>query len=574
MFRGPPIMLRTTELIFRNEFRLLLKDRFAVFMLFLAPIVIIAVAGFSLGNIYGAQPASRVYVIPIVNQDHGAVAKAVIEALSQERSVQAVRVANLDDARAIVMARDRAALAILIPAGTTAAFESGRTALISVYVDPIKRLEASIIELRLNEISLRIAAAAHSRAQAALSRNTADLRARLDRLDAAGKTIQSELVDYRHRLKRARLEIQTAVKEQIRRQVEALEAQTQAAIDRSIAAARTDLATKLAAKRDALAAVDRYLRQLQSSERDFDHWLTQLKVAAGTHASQIPAPPAFPTSPSKDQLAELSKPVDLSFPTPVLPDASALADVKVKIPDVSLPPDLKFDLSVHDLAPGQTPFFPGGLGWRDRSLMPGQLEVNSFDQYVPGFGITFLLIDVLWGVSVGLNDERDWGTLQRLRISGATVSGMLVGKMLARFIIGLVQMVVLFAFGWLLFRITLGTHPWALLLPAAAISFAAAAFGLVIACIARTRDAVLPIGAVAAMALSAVGGCWWPIGFEPSWMRTTALWLPTTWTMRAFNDLMIRGLQPSSAMWPAAITFGLGLAYLIVGILGSSRLFE
>jgi hypothetical protein len=37
---------------------------------------------------------------------------------------------------------------------------------------------------------------------------------------------------------------------------------------------------------------------------------------------------------------------------------------------------------------------------------------------------------------------------------------------------------------------------------------------------------------------------------------------------------MIRGLQPSSALWPAAITFGLGLVYLIVGILGSSRLFE
>src|SRR5271154_1468730 len=286
-------MLRTTSLIFRNEFRLLLKDRFAVFMLFLAPIVIIAVAGFSLGNIYGAQPASRVYIIPIVDQDHGAVANAVIGALSQERSVQAIQVVNLDDARAIVMARDRAALAILIPAGTTAAFESGRTPLISVYVDPIKRLEASIIELRLNEVSLRIAAVAHSRAQEALFRNTADLRARLDRLDASGNKIQSELVDYRRRLKHARLEIQTAVKEQIRHQVEALEAQTQAAIDRSIAAARADLADKLAAKRDALVAVARYLHQLQSSERDFDHWMTQLKTAAGSHASQFPAPPAW-----------------------------------------------------------------------------------------------------------------------------------------------------------------------------------------------------------------------------------------------------------------------------------------
>ncbi len=567
-------MLRTTALIFCNDLRLLLKDRAAVFMLFVAPIVIIAVAGFSLGNIYGVQRATRVYVIPIVDQDHGAIAKALIKALSQERSIGIEQVGDLAQARAIVTTRERAPLAIVIPARTTTDFESGRTPLISVYVDPIKRLEASMIELRLNVLSRQITAAAHDRAQAALAENTADLRAGLDRLADAQKTIQAELAAYRNNLKRAKHTMQAAVKEQIRRQVEALEAQTRAAIDRSVAAARADLAGKLAAKRGALAGVERYLGQLQSSERDFDRWLIELKTAAGSYAGRIPAPPSWPPPPDKDQLAELSKPLDFSFPNPVIPSPPTLTDLNVKFPDVS-PPEPKIALRIADLIPQEPmPALPGGLGWRDHSLTPGRLEVNSFDQYVPGFGITFLLIDVLWGVSVGLIDERDWGTLQRLRVSGATVSGMLLGKMLARFLIGLVQMVVLFAFGWLLFGITLGARPWALLMPAAAISFAAAAFGLVIASIARSRDAVLPIGAMTAMAMSAIGGCWWPIGFEPSWMMAVAQWMPTTWTMRAFNDLMIRGLQPSSVLWPAAITFGLGLIYLIVGIMGSSQLFE
>jgi ABC-type multidrug transport system permease subunit len=566
-------MLRIAALIFRNDFRLLLKDRAALFMLFLAPIVIIAVAGFSLGNIYGVQPANRVYVIPMVDQDHGIIAKAVIKALSQERSIEIAQVADLDQARAFVTAHDRAPLAIVIPPRTSADFESGRTPLISIYVDPIKRLEASMIELRLNVLSRQITAKAHSRAQAALSANTADLRARLERLAGAQRSIQSELAAYGRNLKRARLAMETAVKDQIRRQVEALKARTQAAVDRSIAAARAKIADKLVAKRQALAAVDRYLLQLQSSERDFDHWLAELKAAAGSHAGQIPAPPQWPAPPAKDQLAELSRPLDFSFPTPV--GAAPPTDFSLKLPDVLSPPEPKIALRIANLLPQEsTPAFPGALGWRDRSLTPGSLEVNSFDQYVPGFGLTFLLIDVLWGVSVGLIDERDWGTLQRLRVSGATVSGILVGKMLARFIIGLLQMVVLFGFGWLLFGITLGAHPWALLLPAAAVSFAAAAFGLVIACIARTRDAVLPIGAMAAMAMAAIGGCWWPIGFEPSWMRTAALWVPTTWTMQAFNDLMIRGLQPSSVLWPAAITFGLGLVYLAAGVIASSQFFE
>ena len=149
----PPLMLRTTALIFCNDLRLLLKDRAAVFMLFVAPIVIIAVAGFSLGNIYGVQRATRVYVIPIVDQDHGAIAKTLIKALSQERSIGIEQVGDLAQARAIVTTRERAPLAIVIPARTTTDFESGRTPLISVYVDPIKRLEASMIELRLNVLS-------------------------------------------------------------------------------------------------------------------------------------------------------------------------------------------------------------------------------------------------------------------------------------------------------------------------------------------------------------------------------------------------------------------------------------
>ena len=150
--------------------------------------------------------------------------------------------------------------------------------------------------------------------------------------------------------------------------------------------------------------------------------------------------------------------------------------------------------------------------------------MNAFDQYVPGFGITFLLVDMLWGVGVGLIDERDWGTLARLRVSGAPASGMMLGKLMSRFLIGLGQMILLFGAGWALFGISLGRNSWALLLPAAAISFAAAAFSLVIACVANTRDAVLPIGAMAALAMSAIGGCWWPLDFEPYWMRAARAW--------------------------------------------------
>jgi ABC-2 type transport system permease protein len=85
---------------------------------------------------------------------------------------------------------------------------------------------------------------------------------------------------------------------------------------------------------------------------------------------------------------------------------------------------------------------------------------------------------------------------------------------------------------------------------------------------------VMPIGAVAAMAMSAIGGCWWPLDFEPAWMRAFAQFLPTTWTMLAFNNLMIRNLPPASALWPTCATVALATAFLTIGLIGASRLYD
>ena len=187
---------------------------------------------------------------------------------------------------------------------------------------------------------------------------------------------------------------------------------------------------------------------------------------------------------------------------------------------------------------------------------------------------SILAVAMLMGVGMGLIDERDWGTLQRLRVSGAPIQSVLAGKLGCRFIVGLLQMILLLAVGRGLFGISLGRAPAMLLLPAAAIAFAAVAFSLVIACVARTHDSVMPIGAVTAMVMSAIGGCWWPLDFEPAWIRAFAQVLPTTWTMEAFNDLMIRQTPPSDVLWPCAIAAALGGLYLVVSMIGVSRLYE
>lgn len=566
-------MLRAALLIFQNEFRLLSRDRVGLTMLVLAPIVIIGVAGFSLGNLYGANPAAHPYLVVVVDHDGGQVAQAIEAALKSEAAVNVTMVPSVAAARAFVARRNRAPLAIVIPAGTTTAIESGRKARIMLYVDPIKRIEVGAIELRISRMCARITARAQDQARARLAAAGARLRARLDRLDAQAAAAQSAAEHYRREMLLRRGAAERELEAGLRRAIAALKVQTHEAARQSAVQAKTAVENALAPRRAALEAVRAYLLALQTNESEFRRWFANLKAAAGSHAGDIPPPPSFPTPPPAAQLAALSQPLDFSIPAPKLPD---IAVPRFSIPSAAIaPPEIPdFAAEAKALARAKSPTLPGALGWRELSAGRGPTQVNAFDQYVPGFGVTFLLIGMVMGISLGLIDERDWGTLARLRVSGAPLAGTLIGKLLSRFTIGLAQMILLFGIGWWIFGISLGSNPAMLLAPAAAIAFAGASFGLIVACVARTHDSVMPFGAVISMAMSAIGGCWWPIDFEPGWMRTIALWLPTTWTMQMFNDLMIRGLPARAILWPTIATLGLGFGYLIVGIAAASWIYD
>jgi ABC-2 type transport system permease protein len=235
---------------------------------------------------------------------------------------------------------------------------------------------------------------------------------------------------------------------------------------------------------------------------------------------------------------------------------------KLELPPIPSPP--AFELS--ELTVPAPPPAPGTLRISEANLTGGPLHINTFDQNVPGFSVTFLLLGMLLGVSMGLLDEQEWGTFERLQSLPIGLPTVLGGKLVARFAVGVVQMLLLFAAGRVAFSISLGPTPWALLLPITGIVFAGVSFGLVVAALAPTREAVLPVGSAVIITMAAVGGCWWPIDLEPRWMRQMALAFPTTWAMDAFNDLMIRRRGPERALLPTGVLLAYGSLYLGLGI--------
>ncbi len=554
-------MLRAAWLSAVNDARLLVKDPVVLLMLLAAPVVIITVAGYSLGGVYGRSTSA--HVLPIVDEDGDELASRIVASLEAETSLRVERVADVATARRLVDRPDGPPLAIAIPAGTSAAMREGGSPRLVLYVDPTKRIEADALELRLGELVHRASEEAKAAAQARADEAQADLRRELDRLTQALRAerdrIEASLDDVRARARETvRTQVAAAIGDARRR----IEAQIRTREDQAIG----DIERQLEPRRVAVERLRAKLEELRTAEAAFRDWLAKLQAIAGRHASDLPPPPTFPTLPSDAELAELTRPIA----PPAREKTAALPSVDVPsitIPTLALPDESPALDTARDVRFGR---LPGILGIVEEPANPREdVTVNAFDQYVPGFGVTFLLIGMMLGIALTLVDERSWGTLQRLEASGAPLTGLLLGKVASRFAVGVVQMVLLFAVGRALFGISLGAQPAALLLPTVAMSFAAASLGLVMPTLTDSHDAVMPLGTMVSMAISAVGGCWWPLDFEPSWMRSISGALPTTWVMQAYNDLMIRRADWSAAVWPSAAAFGIGVLYLAVGVIGN-----
>jgi len=573
-------MLRAVWLTIGKEFLLIRRDRVGLFMLIIAPIAVIAAAGFSLAKIYGGRNASRGgYTVAVVDEDHGAVARAIIDALARQPGLAVIRPQDRADTEDIVRRRKLALVGIVIPKATTQAIEHGESARLVLYTDPVKYLQTVKIELTIADLCREVTAAAAAQARKQALEQSRGLQEQIERARASAERARVEAM----RLTRETAASRAALAARIRAQVESAlnnaRDHTKAALDGELDRIQRKLDADTSARQAKLIELSDYLSRLQASRAEFENWFAQLKAAAGSHAADIPPPPSVPTMPADLDLGALNaKPVDelrdarrklenaLKSP-PINIDTPELPAIP-KIPAVDIPSMPALDSSLA---------IPGTLGYTEVDLNGNEIGAgggfNAFDLQVPGFAVTFLLIGMLMGVSLALIDEHDWGTLERLRSASAPLWTTLTGKLLARFVVGFIQMIVLLAAGWLLFGISLGSAPAALLMPASAIAFAGAAFGLVVAGIGRTRDAVLPVGAIVIMTMAAIGGCWWPIDFEPAWMQHLALALPTTWAMRAFNDLMIRHLAASSAIVPTLVNFGFGICYTIVGVAIARRRF-
>ncbi len=197
-------------------------------------------------------------------------------------------------------------------------------------------------------------------------------------------------------------------------------------------------------------------------------------------------------------------------------------------------------LAERDAAELADPFAIKLLVLEEQSLTGERTSIPPFEQHIPGFSLMFVLMGVLFGVAFGFRDELEWGTFTRLRAAPVPRAAVVGGKLLARFVVGAAQLLLLFSFGHLAFGISLGRSLPTFLLLVAVIVFSLVGFSLLVSAFARSREQIIPLGLAAVMLVCSLGGCWWPLYQEPEWLRQFAWATPTAWAMDGIHDLILR----------------------------------
>lgn len=544
-----------------KDFRLMLRDKVGLVFLTIAPLIVMSVAGFSLSTMFGGAPQGDTrYLLPLVDEDGGRVAAALRDGLDPDTGIELREVADREQALALIHSR-ASGTALVVPAGTAAALGRGQDAALILYTDPVKFVEVANVRLAVQELRHRLGQEALDRAreriarvrekaiaaQRRIERRVARLRTSLERSGAQAADVRRD-IDRRV----------AAVRKQVAKE---LRAAVDAAVIEQAAAARTRAERELGRE---LAPVRGFLDELTAYRTRFEAWVVAAREAAGSYADRIPVPPEPPVLPPEletlanaDASAIAARVVEGGTPPDIaLPRIELELPPLPALPEVVVPP-------LRALPEIRLPRLPGIV---EESVSGAPQRLNSFDQYVPGFSITFLMLGMLIGVAMTLIDELELGTLERVRATQAPVSTLIVGKLIVRFVVGVLQMILLLAVGHYAFGVSVGPQPVALLLPSAGIVFVGTAFGVLVAGLAPTRDAVMPLGAIAIVTMCAIGGCWWPIDLEPRWMREIAQWFPTTWAMSGFKDLMMRRQGFETALQPTLILCGFGLAFLGAGL--------
>ena len=180
--------------------------------------------------------------------------------------------------------------------------------------------------------------------------------------------------------------------------------------------------------------------------------------------------------------------------------------------------------------------------------------------YAAAIGVMFLLFTAS-GAAGALLDEVESGTLDRVLSSRVTMTTLMLGKLTFNSLLAFLQLVVMFLWGWAVFKLDFWSHIPGFVVMGAFTASAVAAFGLLLASICHTRAQLGALSTLVILIMSSIGGSMFPRFLMSEAMQKAGLFTINAWAIDGFTKVFWRD-EPVSHLWPQVLVLA-GIAIVL-----------
>ncbi len=186
-------------------------------------------------------------------------------------------------------------------------------------------------------------------------------------------------------------------------------------------------------------------------------------------------------------------------------------------------------------------------------------DIGRFDLGAPQQLVLFVFLTSLAG-SAALIQTRRWGVSRRMLATPTSAREVLLGEVLGRFGVAMVQGVFIMLGSLVVFGVDWG-DPWAAAALLVAFSIVGAAGGMLLGSVLDNDEQGGSFGVFAGLGLAAIGGAMVPIEVFPETMQTVARFTPHAWAIEGFSDLIRHdgGFSDVIPELGILLLFGIGL---------------
>jgi ABC-2 type transport system permease protein len=197
------------------------------------------------------------------------------------------------------------------------------------------------------------------------------------------------------------------------------------------------------------------------------------------------------------------------------------------------------------------------------SVLGNHRDNNIISFYAAAIGVMFLLFTAS-GAAGSLLDEVESGTLDRVLSSRVTMTALLGGKLAFNSLLAFSQLVLMFLWGWAVFKLDFFSHIPGFVVMGVCTAFAVGAFGILLASICRTRAQLGALSTLVILIMSSIGGSMFPRYLMPEAVQKAGLLTINAWAIDGFTKVFWRD-EPLSHLWPqVSVLLAVGVVLFLI----------